>query len=64
MIPDSTPLLLALDGDEPWALTWGEFCDENDDLWPELDDVAAALEAGRPYIGGGGAAPVWTVRLA
>jgi len=45
--------------------TWTEFCRNNEDaLSPaELDDIAASLQSGATFIGGGGAQGLWWVRI-
>jgi len=45
--------------------TWAEFCRDNEDaLSPaELDDIAASLQSGATFIGGGGAQCLWWVRV-
>ena len=67
-LADAVPIeILEADGQpgEGSPCTWGEFRADNaegcdDSLLPEIE---AALSLGRDYVGGGGAAPEFTVRL-
>lgn len=57
-----------LEGDEPVVMTWGQFVDENPDLWDGGGDTGHEIESavahGLTYYGGGGAAPRFSVRRA
>ncbi len=45
--------------------TWGDFVDANESMGPdEIADIDATLRRGRGYVGGGGAAPTFEVRIA
>jgi hypothetical protein len=64
--PDARMVRAVLGGDEITVCTWAEFRVENDGMREtgELRDVEEALIDGRQYVGGGGAAPSFTVDAA
>lgn len=51
-------ITVKVDDDAPEAMAWADFAAANDDLAAE---VAAVLDAGDEYVGGGGAAPLFRV---
>ena len=60
-LPDDAVVWVTMEDDGPAPSTWADFCKANPDDGLLLA-VARALNATRFYRGGGGAAPVFTVR--
>lgn len=59
---NETLILVVVDG-EGEQTTFGAFAEANESMVEtgEMDDVVAALDAGKSYVGGGGAAPTFAV---
>ncbi|MBX3482507.1 hypothetical protein [Phenylobacterium sp.] len=55
------PLLISIDGDEPFPTTLASFLTDNEFGDDEIADIRARLDEGAMYFGGGGAAPEWVV---
>ena len=60
---DNQKLTLDLDGKIIEAVLY-DFIEVNDFSLEETHEIRAALARGETYVGGGGATPVFTVRLA
>lgn len=56
-------IALSVDDGQPEILSLTAFLADNADMEDsgEADDIRAAIAAGRPYVGGGGAAPTFTI---
>ena len=63
-VTDETIVEYAVDDDAPARCTWAEFCADNADDDGLTEEIATYLRMGEEYVGGGGAAPVFVVRIA
>ena len=56
-------ITLTVDDGQPETMDLFAFFADNEDMSEsgEADNIRAALAAGRPYVGGGGASPVFVI---